>query len=181
MTNPTPTHLRALLDRIARLSAADKWAHDLNPTQLAALDYLARANRFSRAPSQVADYLGATRGTVSQTLKSLVRKGLIDEHAVAGDKRRLTLTLSPKGKATLTRIRALDDVLAELPAKDAKALVGPLEKVLGALVQRRGGRAFGLCGQCRYHQRSNAGSHCALLNAPLAPPEADQICHEFAA
>jgi len=70
-------HIRELIERLARVSAADEWADDLNPTQKAALAYLARANQYSRSPSQVAEFLAATRGTVSQTLKALARKGLI--------------------------------------------------------------------------------------------------------
>jgi DNA-binding MarR family transcriptional regulator len=76
-----------LIDRLGRLNAAEEWNGPLNPSQFAALSYLARANRFSRAPSHVADYLATTRGTASQTLKALARKELIAESRLEEDKR----------------------------------------------------------------------------------------------
>jgi hypothetical protein len=77
------TDINDLVERLARLSAADNWAEALNPPQRAALSYLSRANRLSRCPSHVADYMAVTRGTASQTLKSLVREKY-DQSAVLG-------------------------------------------------------------------------------------------------
>ena len=74
---PDLTRTQDLVDRLYRLNAARDWADTLNPTQRMALAYLARANRFSRCPSHVAEYMALTRGTASQTLKALVRKKLI--------------------------------------------------------------------------------------------------------
>ena len=59
------TEVTLLLDRLARLHAARRRAVMLTDAQCAALDYLARANRFSRSPSVIADYLATTRGTAS--------------------------------------------------------------------------------------------------------------------
>ena len=56
----------------------------LLPIHWQVLAYLARANRYSDIPIAVAEYLGITRGTVSQTLAVLERKGLI---AKEGDER----------------------------------------------------------------------------------------------
>ena len=79
MENKNQHRIRDLIERIARLNSADEWTDDLNPTQWSALSYLSQANQFSRSPSQVAEFMAATRGTVSQTLKALARKELIIE------------------------------------------------------------------------------------------------------
>ena len=65
----------ALMDRLSRAMQRAQYAGGLNPAQWEALRYIARANRYSRSPSAVAEYLGATKGTVSQTLKALEHKG----------------------------------------------------------------------------------------------------------
>ena len=91
--------LSELILRLARLELAGAWQDDLNPAQRAALAYLARANRFSRAPSQVADYLGTTRGTVSQTLKALDSKGHIAAEAAPGDRRSIRYRVTDRGRA----------------------------------------------------------------------------------
>ena len=68
----TETH-RALelMERLSRLVGQTGHAHGMKPAQWDALRYLARANRFSRTPGALTAYLGATKGTVSQTVIAL--------------------------------------------------------------------------------------------------------------
>lgn len=171
--------LRALLDRLARLSAAEAWTDDLTPTQLAALDYLSQANRFSRAPSQVADYLCATRGTVSQTLKTLEKRRLISEERSAEDKRRISYSLTPSGERAVIGKNALDVAIDRLSASHQQEISTALDTLLTNLLATRGGRPFGLCHTCRHHVAdAKGGRHCSLLNVALTPRDANQICHE---
>lgn len=169
---------RHLLDRLARLGAAEEWADDLNPAQRAALDYLVRANRFSRTPSVVADYLSATRGTVSQTLKALLRKGLIKQADVPGDKRSIAYEVTAKGRRLTSATTGLDTALASLSAREQKALQLGLEKTVRHALRSRGGRTFGMCRTCRFHQPKGAGAYCTLLQEQLLPTQRDEICHE---
>src|SRR3546814_13923422 len=57
-----------LLDRLSRLTRELQFVDGLNPAQWEALRFLATANKYSRSPTALAEYLGATKGTVSQTL-----------------------------------------------------------------------------------------------------------------
>lgn len=170
--------LRSLIDRIARLDAAEDWAQGLNPSQAAALAYLMQANRFSRAPSQVADYLGSTRGTVSQTLKALARKGLVVEVAGDGDRRRIRYDVTVDGVARETKDRPLDMALRSLPSGDAGHLDVTLSATLRDVLAARSGRSFGICRTCVHHEPRDVGAHCRLLQVDLAPEERGQICHE---
>lgn len=175
-----PVRLRDLLDRVARLLASEGWDGDLNPTQRAALAYLARANRFSRAPSHVADYLATTRGTASQTLKALGRKGLVRETRSEADRRSVALEVTEEGQALAGSTDRLDAALAALPPKTATALATGLAELLSDILARRGGRSFGMCRTCRHHDPRGAGGRCLLLGVDLAPPETIQLCHEHA-
>lgn len=178
MTQHQTARISALLDRIARISAADGWRDDLNPSQWAALSYLARANRFSRAPSQVAAYLAATRGTVSQTLKALARKGLAAEQRSDSDKRWTLYQVTPAGHAALKRSSVIDAALAELSAAEIAALDGGLQALVTGALAARGGRVFGVCRTCAHFQKRDAGHYCGLLKEPLTVEDADLICHE---
>lgn len=173
-----PKTLADLIVRLARLEQAEAWQDDLNPAQRATLGYLARANRFSRAPSQVADYLGTTRGTASQTLKALRKKGLVIEAPVAGDRRALHCTLTPAGRAALERPGALEPALAGLGAADRAALAAALGRTLHSILAARHGRPFGVCAECRHFEPRAAGGFCKLLSAVLDAQEITQICHE---
>src|SRR5437868_13866561 len=97
----TGTHSTVVLERLARLMRASEHDGDLNPAQWEALRYLARANRFSNSPAALTRYLGATKGTISQTLMALDRKGYIAKAERPGEKRSITLTLTVKGKEKL--------------------------------------------------------------------------------
>ena len=173
--------LEDLLERLTRLLAAEARGGALNPVQQAALDYLARANRFSRQPSHVADYLAATRGTVSQTLKSLMHKGLVAEEPGSGDRRVVRLALTPAGRAAAAETGDLRSALANLPKASRDALAVGLPPLLAMLIARRGGRSFGRCRSCRHHRNDGGVPRCALLNLVLAPDEPDQLCVEHSA
>ncbi|WP_285671484.1 MarR family transcriptional regulator [Paralimibaculum aggregatum] len=178
MPMDTTERIRAFIHRLARLDAAETWTDDLNPAQIAALEYLARANRFSRAPSHVAEYLGTTRGTMSQTLKALERKGYLRESRSETDRRSITCHLTDAGIALAARRSALADAIAALPAAQRDSLSDGLSAVLAARLEANGGRAFGLCRTCIHHRPAADGAFCALLRLPLRPEEATQICHE---
>lgn len=171
---------RALLDRVTRIYAAEEWEGGINPAQASALLYLARANRFSRSPSHVAEYLSSTRGTVSQTLKALMRKGLIAEQRSAADKRSISYEVTPEGHALLEGQSASRAALDGLTNAEAKQLATLLATLARNALRARGGKSFGLCRTCKYHRKRKAGPYCALLDEALTPPEADEICHEHA-
>jgi len=167
-----------LINRLARLDAASAWNVDLNPAQRAVLGYLARANRFSRSPSQVADYLGSTRGTVSQTCKSLVQKGFLTERRSTEDKRVISFDLTTKGTDALAEHSQLQAALARLTSAETSALSDALQDVLKSILAKNDGRPFGVCKTCRHHETRKTGGYCQLLAVPLEPAETEQICHE---
>jgi DNA-binding MarR family transcriptional regulator len=172
--------LRQLIDRVARLAQADGWSDGLNPSQRAALRYLAQANRFSCAPSHVAAYLGATRGTVSQTLHVLERKGFITAHASATDRRTISYRVTTAGHSDLARVERIDQAIDALPMDAQAALQAGLAALLREVLVANGGRSFGLCHTCRYHLSTADGAQCALLGVSLSGLEATQICQEHA-
>lgn len=172
------THLREQIARLARLDAATGWVGDLNPTQRAAISYLARANRFSRSPSHLSGYLGTTRGTVSQTLKSLLQKGYVTEQRSETDKRAINFELTDRGQKIAETPTPLDAVLEELSDEDQQSLQHILSRAMRRVLAQNQGPEFGPCRTCVYHSRGEAGSECSLLSVALTKQESDQICFE---
>lgn len=171
-------HIRELINRLARLDAASAWDGNLNPTQRAVLVYLGRANRFSRSPSHVAEYLGTTRGTISQTFKSLLHKGYVTELRSAQDKRTISFKLTAKGAEVAAAGGELDQALSALGEDRSHALRAGLTDLLQSLLERNNGRAFGICKMCRHHEQTARGGYCRLLSEPLSEEETSLICHE---
>lgn len=173
-----------LIDRLDRLVRSGETSHGLNPAQWEALRYLSRANRFSRTPAALADYLGSTRGTVSQTLIVLEQKGHVARVQSRRDRRSVDLDLTERGQAMLA-----DDPIKQLAADLARAggarletTVALLRETLARSIARNGGRAFGVCHACRHFARLPAGgdsyARCTLLDEPLGQGDANQICAE---
>jgi DNA-binding MarR family transcriptional regulator len=169
------TEMMFLLDRLARVHAAQRRMEGLTDAQIAALDYLSRANRFSRSPSVVAEYLATTRGTASQTLKALAEKGLIIECASTGDKRQRLYDLTEAGRAIVVRLPG------QLPLEqEPEALVAAARLILRSRVSSGSLPPFGFCRTCRYHLgRDGQGAYCQLLKLDLSVEERDQLCHEY--
>jgi DNA-binding MarR family transcriptional regulator len=182
MTESTQTQIiRDLIDRLGRLSAAEEWNGPLNPSQFAALSYLSRANRFSRAPSHVADYLATTRGTASQTLKALARKDLIAETRSEADRRSISYDVKNSGADLLSTSSGLDQVIDSLPVDIRDSLASSLKALVRTTLHQRGGRSFGICNTCKHHENTETGSQCALLKVSLSATDATQVCHEHSA
>lgn len=97
-----------LLERLSSLTRVWFREHpllaDIQPIQLSALLYLARCNGYSNTPLAVADYLGLTKGTVSQSLKALEAKGLISKSQDARDKRSVHLLLTEQARTLLAEV-----------------------------------------------------------------------------
>jgi DNA-binding MarR family transcriptional regulator len=176
----------ALIERLARLMRASEHELGLNPAQWEALRYLDRANRFSNSPRALASYLGATKGTVSQTLIALERKGLITKEVRSSERRSLSLWLTPRGRDKLKGDpwRELAGDIAGLPSAARRHLAKGLVGLLEGAVRRRSRLTFGHCRTCRYfgaHQAvkgAGAPHRCLLLNLPLMESDSFQICIE---
>jgi len=178
MPHDSQNEIRHLLDRLCRLAAAEEWTADLNPSQYAALAYLARANRFSRAPSQVAEYLFSTRGTVSQTLKALYRKGYVAETRSESDRRSISYDVTKVGVDALHRAALFEEPLASYSQRESANLSASLKLLLKRALQSRGNRPFGICRECTHHRNKNGERYCALLDVKLKETEAEEICFE---
>lgn len=177
--------LTPLLLRVGRLATHEGYGQQLNPAQWQALHFLAVANRFSRTPGAMAEWLGATKGTVSQTAKVLVERGLARRLPSASDKRVVQLELTESGHAALAANEnaMADQLLGALDAQERTELEGLLGKMLRGAIAANGGAPFGICRQCRHFREQGAeGAHlCNLLEVPLSDSDAGHYCIEFSA
>ncbi len=187
MAKASKQQISSLIERLTRMIRAGEHMSDLNPAQWEALRYLSRCNKLSNSPGAVTRYLSATKGTVSQTLIALERKGLIDKTARAGDARSVELALTKQGRAKLAEDpwKVLDETAGELGDKTTKRLLRALDDLVALELTKRGGRRFGTCRSCRFFREKgadskHAGPHlCLLADEPLSKSDTRKICVEF--
>lgn len=172
------------IERLARLMRAGEHSQGLNPAQWEALRYLAKANRFSNSPGALTLYLAATKGTISQTVKALERKGFISKKQRAGERRSVELGLTEKGTAALTADpwRRLAAAIDELSGKTRRRLGRGMRQLLGLELGRAGAPSFGVCATCRFFREKGRdgdprGPHlCMLFEQPLSGQDTAKIC-----
>ena len=91
-----------LIERLGNLVRADVRAvcneYGVRPVQLEVLRFLTQCNRYSDTPQAVTEFLGLTKGTVSQTIKVLEQKGLLGKQDDVTDKRLVHLKPTLKGR-----------------------------------------------------------------------------------
>lgn len=188
IASPAP-RIAALLERLARLGRVERFRRGLNPAQSDALGYIAIANRFSRNPSALADFLGSTRGTVSQTLIALERKGLVARKTNSRDGRGVTVELTRTGRAWVESggESPVERAARALSAANQPILAGLLADMLAEAQRQNNFRPFGMCGTCSHFRRDGApaaagGPHlCGLTREPLSDPDSLLICREHTA
>ncbi|MCK5478689.1 MAG: MarR family transcriptional regulator, partial [Methylococcales bacterium] len=69
------------------------------------LNYLSHSNKYTDTPAATASYFGMTRGTVSQSLIVLEKKGYLEKNQDENDKRVIHVKLLPSGLALLKKAR----------------------------------------------------------------------------
>ena len=157
--------------------------HGLQPIQLEVLHYLSICNRYSDTPMAVTEYLGQTKGTVSQTLKLLESKGLLSKIADLQDKRVSHLKVSSKGKSLLQQAvpsPIFIKVCKTLSDDKQSEIVTTLKELLLILLQENKMKAFGVCDTCRYNTKTKGGEYfCDLIKQPLTNDDIKLICREY--
>lgn len=173
-----------LLERISNLlrneTRAAAQAAGLQPVQLDVLDYLERCNRYSDTPAAVTEFLGLTKGTVSQSILRLEEKGLVRREADEEDGRvsRLELTAAGRREARAVWRRPLEQAMER--ALDGRPNLGEqLETVLRAFQRSNAHRSFGVCRTCKFFERLGPKSfRCGLTQERLSVRDSGLLCRE---
>lgn len=176
-----------MLLHLGRRAHGEKRAAGLTPAQWTALRYFGGANRVSRTASAFASFHYTTRGTASQTIKSLIAGGYLTRTRSERDGRSARLDPTPKGRAVLGEdpFQALVAAIERLPPGAAAGFGKVLERLAIELSWVRAGPNFGGCEQCRHLARDIAGGgetgpyYCLSAGEALGAEEFGLLCVVF--
>jgi DNA-binding MarR family transcriptional regulator len=163
------------MERLTRLIRAAEHGADLNPAQWEALRFLARANSFSNTPTALTRYLGATKGTTSQTLKALERKGYIVKSARPEERRSVMLTVTAKGFSAVADSpwTALEQEAENLNVKTLRRTAKGLRSLLATALKKGQHASFGNCSDCRHF---NIASRCMVFDVEVPVLDQTKVC-----
>lgn len=174
-----------LIERISTLLRSEERkrfsALGLQPIHAQVLQYISQCNQHSDTPVLVAEYLGLTKGTVSQSIQLLNRKGYIEKRSDPEDGRIVHLSLTEEGEALLQEMQPTNLFSeAEQLVSDEyyPSLSKGLSATLAALQKANNSRSFGICNSCSYFTEQDNHYQCQLTLLPLSQAEAEKICCE---
>ncbi|WP_431859161.1 MarR family transcriptional regulator [Azospirillum sp.] len=134
-----------VMAQVLRTTASLAFTEGLNPAQWSALRYLAQATPSARSVVAFARYHGTTKGTASQTIAALLKKGLLDRSRSERDRRTVNLELTAAGRLVLEHdpLNELSAAIASLSDAHHQHLAEGLDQVLRTLLVRRARRSGG--------------------------------------
>lgn len=187
--------LLAGLAKLALVLRHQTWAeageHSLTPTQSQILSLLSARPGQQVGVSLIADELALTKATVSDSVSTLVRKGLVRKTPSRQDGRAVGLRLTKDGERTAKAACAWPDFLreaaSELTEPERGVVLYCLTKMIRRLQEHGLIPVARMCVTCRYF-RPNAHSdakhphHCDYVDLPFGNASLRIDCgeHELA-
>ena len=125
-----------MIEQVGKAAYNPGFTPGLNPAQWAALRYFDEATTERRTVTGFAQFQGTTKGTASQTVAALVRKGYLRRVGDKQDRRVHRLVLTDESQALLRGdpLQKLGQALESLTQEERWALAVSMEKVLRQLI-----------------------------------------------
>jgi len=175
------------LERVAEVFRVSLWTigkeHQLSPLQIQLLIFLQFHSPDKRKVSYLAHEFSLSKPTISEAVRTLLKKKLIQKQTDPIDTRSYTIDLTTAGKHLAAEVASFANDLQpafESWSEDRKSqffanileLITNLKKLGFINVQRT-------CQGCRYFQNSKGGYYCKLLKMPLQVKDFRVDCPEF--
>jgi len=147
--------------------------HGLTPTQAQILSFLNGTAQQSASLGEIAEGMAITPPTASDSVSSLVGKGLVTKQRSAADGRAVTLALTGEGRHLAQEVSDWTDFLAStveaLAPDEQEVFVKGLVKIIRTLQVRGEIPLSRMCVTCRYfrpniHAGSTAPHHCDYVD-----------------
>jgi DNA-binding MarR family transcriptional regulator len=137
------------------------------------MQFLSVSNRYSDTTQAISEYLGQTKGSISQSLGLLEEQGFVKRTQDKIDKRIYHLSLTTKGSAVTHRM------FASIDLEGAEKLEPSLKILLTSIQKKNSLRGFGTCISCRFNQSPGKNVFvCGLTKEKLTLEETKKICRE---
>lgn len=177
-----------LIERISTLVRSEERkklaALGLQPAHIQVLNYLDSCNSYSNTAGAITEYFGLTKGTVSQSLQVLERRGFLAKTQDPEDARIIHLTLTSEGRHLLEKVHA-DDVFAQaeqaVQDQQFNSIDAALLAALETLQKTHNSPSFGTCATCVNFDVEDNHYLCSVTGLPLFQAETDKICREHIA
>ena len=174
------------LERISEAFRVLLWneskENSLSPIQIQILIFLRFHSEDKCKVSYLADEFNMTKATISDSVKVLLKKELIQKFTNPSDTRSYLIGLTNQGKQVAEKSSNftfnIQKPLTTLPEEQKKEILAGLLKVIYQLNQTGVITIQRMCFTCSYYERTNNKHFCKLLQAKLTSKELRVDCPE---
>lgn len=186
----TPAH-EQLLVGLVRLGQAlrinsyrNAGAYRLSPLQADIVTLLAGDPR-PRRLSDLTHALASSPPTISDAVKTLTTKGLVERQRDPSDARAVSLTLTQDGHLEASRLARVpedfDDAMSTLTRDDLAAMLRGTSTMIRSLQDRKAIPLSRMCLTCQFfrsetHPGTDRPHHCAFVDNPIGDAELRLDC-----
>lgn len=154
----------------------------LSPIQVQILIFLLFHRKDHCKVSYLSDEFNMTKATISESIKVLLRKNLVQKDEDPCDTRSVVITLTPEGKRVAERSSAFTTVLevaaGHLDEGQKSIMFNGLIQLINALNQAGIITVQRMCFSCKFYRLTAGGHFCELMQKPLADSEIRIDCAE---
>ncbi len=157
----------------------------LSPIQIQILIFIAYHKQGLGNVSHLAKEFNVTKPTISDAVRILDKKGLINKNFSQTDHRRYVMELSDQGRKIVSETEhfanPLKYQLDDMGPRDLEQLFGALGKLIYQLNRHGILSVQRTCYGCKFYSKTKQGDFCNLLNKPLLVPDIRIDCPEYEA
>lgn len=185
--NDTANKVVVGLERISEAFKVLLWEHakvaGLSPIQIQILLFIAHHKLDMCTVSYLAQEFNVTKPTISDAVKALLKKELIQKKTASTDSRSYAISLTQNGETLLLQIEdfalPIKNQLEHIDQAEVKQLYHTITKLIHGLnksgilnIQRN-------CHSCAFYEKKGKGHYCNFLKQPLENHEIRLDCPEY--
>lgn len=183
----TGNKIVAGLERLSHVFKALLWEkakeYGLSPVQIQILIFVQYHSNEKNTVSYLAKEFSITKPTVSDAVKILLQKGLLEKAADVTDTRSFTLSLTDEGKKIVAETEnfanPVGTVVSGISEAEQEVIWGTISTLITKLNSQGIIKVQRECKSCRHLAVSNNTYFCSLLKQPLAIADLRIDCPEF--
>ena len=155
--------------------------NNLTPLQSQLLLFIAGHRQTLCSVTHLAKEFSVTKATVSDSLRVLVKKELLEKITDSHDNRAFKLAVTKLGADIVKRFNTLtkdyENLFSSLTDSKKESISNALIELLG-LFQTQGKVPMRMCYSCQYYQPTRKGFHCNLMKKDLEKSNIRIDCHD---
>lgn len=176
------------LERISEAFKVSLWnenkKYGISPTQLQILTFLLFHTEDLRTISNLAAEFNSTKASISDSVKTLEKKGYIVRNKSLKDFRISFISLTPEGKEIAQDVSKfanyMEEIVNTMPVYKKEVFLEMLLKLIHELFLKGIISIQRMCLTCSFYKKDDEGKYtCALMNIPIKAPDLRVDCHHY--